>query len=101
MLHTFITENRTELIGRCRLKVAKRFAPAVVLADATHGVPLFLEQLEEALGPQPSTHLRVVGGTEPEPAPAPTKIGQAAALHGAELMRLSYSLDQVVHDYGD
>lgn len=64
-------------------------------------MPLFLDQLVEALGPQPSTHLRVVGGPEPEPAPAPTKIGRAAALHGAELLRLGYSLDQVVHDYGD
>ncbi|MEO7726842.1 MAG: sensor histidine kinase, partial [Burkholderiales bacterium] len=37
----------------------------------------------------------------PDPAPAPTAIGRAAALHGAELLRLGYSVDQVVHDYGD
>jgi hypothetical protein len=40
-------------------------------------------------------------GLEPGPTPAPTAIGRAAALHGAELLRLGYSVDQVVHDYGD
>ena len=35
------------------------------------------------------------------PTPAPTEIGRAAAVHGAELLRLGYSVDQVVHDYGD
>ena len=28
-------------------------------------------------------------------------IGRAAAVHGAELLRQGYSVDQVVHDYGD
>jgi hypothetical protein len=35
------------------------------------------------------------------PTPAPTEIGRAAAVHGAELLRLGYNVDQVVHDYGD
>jgi len=30
-----------------------------------------------------------------------TGIGRAAALHGTELLRLGYTVDQVVHDYGD
>ena len=36
-----------------------------------------------------------------QPTPAPTEIGRAAALHGTELSRLGYSIDQLVHDYGD
>ena len=36
-----------------------------------------------------------------EPTPAPTEIRRTAALHGTELRRLGYSVDQVVHDYGD
>src|SRR6202023_2773778 len=36
-----------------------------------------------------------------KPTPAPTEIGRAAALHGTELLRRGYSIDQVVHDYGD
>lgn len=35
------------------------------------------------------------------PAPASTEIGRTAALHGTELRRQGYSVDQVVHDYGD
>ena len=38
---------------------------------------------------------------EPGPSPAPTEIGRAATVHGAELLRLGYTVDQVVHDYGD
>jgi len=37
----------------------------------------------------------------PKPAPTPTEIGRAAAWHGADLLRRGYTVDQVVHDYGD
>ena len=33
--------------------------------------------------------------------PDHTEIGRSAALHDAELLRLGYTLDQVVRDYGD
>lgn len=36
-----------------------------------------------------------------EPAPSPSKIGKAAVLHGADMLRLGFTIDQVVHDYGD
>jgi len=36
-----------------------------------------------------------------EPAPSASPLGRAAALHGAELLRLGFSIDQVVHGYGD
>src|SRR6185503_16077479 len=39
--------------------------------------------------------------SEPGPSPAPTDIGRAATLHGTELLRLGYTVDQVVHHYGD
>jgi hypothetical protein len=44
------------------------------------------------------THIEKV---ETPPTPAPTEIGRAAAVHGADLLRLGYTIDQVVHDYGD
>jgi hypothetical protein len=99
MLHEFLTTNRKELITRCRAKVAKRFEPAQTPAAIDHGVPLFLQQLVDTLRFEESTHTRNVA--EPEPTPAPTEIGRGAAIHGAELLRLGYSVDQVVHDYGD
>lgn len=40
-------------------------------------------------------------GNDSEAAPASTEIGRAAALHGAELLRRGFTVDQVVHDYGD
>jgi hypothetical protein len=99
MLHDFLTANRQELIGRCRAQVEQRFKPAGTSAVADHGVPLFLQQLVETLRIEQTTCAR--DGTNSGPTPAPTDIGRAAALHGAELLRLGYTVDQVVHDYGD
>ena len=99
MLHQFLTANRQLLIERCREKVAKRFEPTESPGSVDHGVPLFLEQLVETLRTEQETHLRA--GQDSEPTPAPTAIGRAAALHGAELLRRGFTVDQVVHDYGD
>jgi hypothetical protein len=99
MLHEFLTTNRQQLIGLCRAKVGKRFAPTEIPAAVDHGVPLFLQQLVETLRREQLTATRDVA--EPAPTPTPTEIGRAAAVHGAELLRLGYSVDQVVHDYGD
>jgi hypothetical protein len=64
-----------------------------------HGVPLFLQQLVETLRlEEREPHPENVG---PEPTLAATEIGRTAAVHGAELLRLGYTIDQVVHDYGD
>src|SRR3984957_9731426 len=98
MLHEFLTSNRQLLISRCREKVAKRFEPAETQATVDHGVPLFLQQLVETLREEQISDFR---GVESEPTPAPTEIGRAAALHGAELLRQGFTVDQVVHDYGD
>ena len=97
MLHDFLTSNRNELIIRCKAKVAKR-SPRVAAPD-NHGVPLFLSQLADTLYREqyPTTPR----ATKTESAPASTEIGRAAALHGAELLRSGYSVNQVVHDYGD
>jgi hypothetical protein len=99
MLHDFLTANRQELIGRCRAQVEQRCKPAGTSAVVDHGVPLFLQQLVETLRIEQTTSVR--DGTNLGPTPAPTDIGRAAALHGAELLRRGFSVDQVVHDYGD
>ena len=101
MLHDFLTSNRDELIKRCRAKVAKRSPtiPAAIPAIAEKGVPLFLAQVVETLRREQLTAKR--NAPEPEPTPAATEIGRAAAWHGADLLRRGYTVDQVVHDYGD
>jgi hypothetical protein len=62
-----------------------------------HGVPVLLEQIGNMLS------LDANSNKTPEPAPTPTdsEIGLTAASHGAELQHRGYSIDQVVHEYGD
>ena len=99
MLHEFLTVNRDELIRRCRGNEAKRFAPSRFPKVFDHGVPLFLQQLIDTLRHEQLT--RAGKFAKADPAPVPTSIGRAAALHGAELLHLGYTVDQVVRDYGD
>jgi hypothetical protein len=99
MLHEFLTLHRDELIARCRHKVAKRSTRPVLATALDHGVPLFLQQLVDTLRREQLTADR--SDYEPQPAPADTEIGRAAAQHGADLLQLGFSMDQVVHDYGD
>jgi len=86
MLHGFVTANRDEIIRRCRAKVASRSAPPPTEAEIDHGVPLFLDQLLDAL--------RLGLSSSPE-------IGRSAILHGHDLRRQGFTISQVVHDYGD
>ena len=99
MLHQFLTSNRTELITRCRNKVARRLSPTEIPLALDHGVPLFLQQLVETLRLEQTEPPSAA--YESKPSPAATDIGRAATVHGADLLRLGYSVDQVVHDYGD
>ena len=99
MLHSFLTSHRNELIQHCREKVAKRYAPSQTPQVVDHGVPLFLEQLVHTLEAEQLTTTRAE--SEPGPSPVPTAIGRAATVHGTELLRLGYTVDQVVHHYGD
>jgi signal transduction histidine kinase len=86
MLHDFVTNNRTEIIRRCRAKVATRSAPPPTTAEIEHGVPVFLDQLVAAL--------RGGGSSSPE-------INGSAVLHGHDLLLQGFTVSQVVHDYGD
>ena len=99
MLHELLTSNHKELIRRCREKATKRFEPSEIPAAIDHGVPLFLQQLVDTLRLEQLTPAHGVSGSAPTP--ASSEISRAAALHGAELLRLGYSVDQVVHEYGD
>ena len=99
MLHEFLTSNRTELVTRCRNKVGRRLSPSEIPLALDHGVPLFLQQLVETLRLEQTEPPSAA--YESKPSPAATDIGRAATVHGAELLRLGYSVDQVVHDYGD
>ena len=49
ILHEFVTNNRTEIIVRCRLLIADLHAPRPTQSELEHGVPLFLDQLADKL----------------------------------------------------
>ncbi len=105
MLHEFLTANREELIARCRTKVKKRPAPRPTEPELTNGIPLFLEQLTTLLRLEetasPSERRRLSDSRQPDTTAAPSEIGKAAASHGNDLLRQGFTVDQVVHDYGD
>ena len=78
--------NREEIIRRCRAKVATRSVPPPTEAEIDHGVPVFLDQLVDAL--------RLGLTSSPE-------IGRSAVQHGHDLLLQGFTVSQVVHDYGD
>ena len=103
MLHDFLSSNREELIRRCRAKVSRRDAPPVTLIELEHGVPLVLEQLVWALRCEEESpgldRDRTFG--PPRRTPAAVESSRTAALHGKQLLEQGYTVEQVVHDYGD
>jgi len=103
VLHEFLTTNRIALIERCRLKVAKRLAPKVTEAELSHGIPAFLDQLIKTLQveqtSEPMRSRRVSGPVGV--GAAVSEIAATATLHGRELSEQGFTVEQVVHDYGD
>ena len=99
MLHEVLAANHDALVERCLAKADARFESAHS-GVFIYGVPLFLEQVIDALE-------REAGGAAPPDAdvlhavPSASAIGMTAALHGVELLQHGYSIDQVVHHYGD
>ena len=92
MLHEFLSSNREELIERCRMKVGTRHAPRATARELEHGIPVFLSQLTEILREE---------STGSKSAVTALGIGKSAGNHGNELLQRGFSVEQVVHDYGD
>jgi signal transduction histidine kinase len=104
VLHEFITTKRSELIKRCRAKVALRRAPGASDVPLEHGMPLFIDQLAKTLRIEQTSEPLLgqkVSGPAGGGAPVLSEIGGSAAQHGRELLRHGFTVDQVVHDYGD
>lgn len=103
-MYRFLTNNYAELVARCTEKVSRRPQRAATPAQLANGIPLFLSQLigtleaEEAGRTAESLRLSGASGGS---APRASVIGASAAVHGKELLELGYTVDQVVHDYGD
>lgn len=85
-------------------KVAERPAPAATKKELQHGVPVFLDQLIKTLqveqGALPMSSRRVSGPSGGEHASS-SEMGESAAQHGRDLLQGGFTVDQVVHAYGD
>lgn len=90
MLYEFIDTYRERIIAKTRVKVSSRPWPPTSTSELENGLPIFLEQLIETLRWE-GTDSPVAGGI----------IGESATRHGRDLLRLGFTVSQVVHDYGD
>lgn len=104
MLHEFLSDNRAELVARCRSKVILRRPTESAEKDFKHGIHTFLDQLIKTLEVEQSSvpmESRRVSGLAGGSDSSSSEIGQTAASHGRELLLHGYTIEQVVHDYGD
>lgn len=104
MLHSFLGNNRAELIARCVNKVAMRPQRNASERQLQTGIPMFIDQLTQTLKAEQegeaAAGLRISGAPGGDQTNL-SDIGVTASAHGTELLRLGYTIDQVVHDYGD
>ncbi|MFZ6712746.1 sensor histidine kinase [Undibacterium sp. TC9W] len=105
MMHDFLIANRTELERRCREKVASRpNRTPPNTQQMEQGVPMFLNQLIRTLQAESKGEaaiaMAVSGSASGDPG-RHAEIGVSAAIHGAELLTLGYTINEVVHNYGD
>jgi signal transduction histidine kinase len=103
MMYEFLIKNRAELNARCRIKVAARKGRSASADQLNNGVPMFLEQLIRTLqadvNSAPSAGTQISGPAGGDQ--GSSEMGTTAALHGQALLELDFTVDEVVHDYGD
>jgi hypothetical protein len=103
-MDTFLANNRDELIARCKAKVAQRPSRGVTQEQLQNGIPLFLEQLRRTLVAEKAGEAGKslsISGASGGDVKTLSEMGVSATAHGKQLMELGFSVDQVVHDYGD
>jgi signal transduction histidine kinase len=86
MLSAFVTTNRSEIIERCRSRVAMRRMPTRGDLELDNGIPLFLEELVSTLRSK-EVNARTIGAS--------------ASKHGSDLLHRGWTVSQVVRCYGD
>ena len=105
MMSRFIANNRDELVERCKAKVALRPRRSATADQLSNGVPLFLAQLQRTLeaeeGAGDAAESRRISGESGGAALVVSEMSVSANAHGKQLLELGFSIDQVVHDYGD
>lgn len=86
MMHDFLTAHRDEIIMLTRTKFAQGGTRRSSEAGREDGIPIFLQQLIDTLqSPCESVKNEMV---------------ETATIHGRNLLRMGFTVGQVVHDYG-
>ena len=104
MLNKFLADNRADLIARCIDKVVQRPLRAATKQQLENGIPLFIDQFIRTLDAEQAREAGA--GTLISSPPVGqelglSEMGLSASALGKALLQLGYSVDQVVHDYGD
>jgi signal transduction histidine kinase len=104
-MHSFLSHNRDDLIERCKAKVARRPRRSATPEQLANGVPMFLDQLirtlaAEGLGDTDKS-VMISGAAGESNSIICSEIAVSTAAHGRKLLELGFTVDQVVHDYGD
>lgn len=105
-MYQFLRNNREALIARCKEAVARRPKRVATDEQLQNGIPLFLDQLTRTLeaeedGQGSNVTSEKISGAPGGDSLALSEIGVSASAHGRQLLELGYTVDQVVHDYGD
>src|SRR5688572_14385567 len=90
-LHEILKDKRDDVMSPWKVQVRGTLAPeAMPTLELANHIPEFLDEIASAL--------RVEGGLTPR-GPSPDESATAAG-HGAQRLRLGFSLDSVVREYG-
>jgi signal transduction histidine kinase len=103
-MHEFLSAHRADLISRCRTKVASRTVPGEWKGELDHGITIFIDQLIKTLQVEATAtpmRSRRVSGPSGGGKPALSEMGESATAHGRELLEHGYTVEELVHDYGD
>lgn len=103
LLQDFLVLHRSQLIERCRITSSARRSPKATDTELDKGIPLFLDQLITTLSHEP----RQPPSLTPQAASEGARGGESpemitsALLHGRALLGAGFTVEQVVHSYGD
>src|SRR3954470_7636453 len=104
MLHEFLKNHETNLIARCCVKAAKRPMPEKTKEALFNGVPVFIRQLIDTLEAEQKPRAfddRRSSGPPGGGRRRSSEMARSAMIHGRELLEHGFTVDQVVHAYGD
>ncbi|HUR96866.1 MAG TPA: HAMP domain-containing sensor histidine kinase [Pyrinomonadaceae bacterium] len=82
----------------------ERLAPSAPVDESDHGISRFLDQLIRTLEVEQTSRpldSQKISGPPGGGNLAPSEVSGTAARHGKELLQHGFTIDQVVHDYGD